>query len=171
MNAITFITPEFAVTSALDLEDFALLVELGFRTVINNRPDGEEAGQPSSIECAARALRHGLSYRHIPANSLDLFTDPVVAPMAEALQSPGGPILAHCKSGQRSAIVWAAASARSRPVGDVLQALDTAGFALSFLRDELDSQADRVRWMCAPPPLDEQRSAAAPENGRGRAAA
>ncbi len=155
MHPITFITPDFAVTSALGLEDFAAVARLGFRTVIGNRPDGEEAGQPSSAECAACADRHGVDYRYVPATSLDLFTDPVVAAMAQALAESEGPTLAYCKSGQRSAIVWAAASARRLPVAEVMNALKGAGFDLAFLRDELDSQADRLRWM-APERRDDE---------------
>jgi hypothetical protein len=59
-------------------------------------------------------------------------------------------VLAHCKSGLRSAIVWAAASARSQPVDCVLAALAAAGFELDFLRDDLEQQADRKRWLDAP---------------------
>ena len=140
---------------------------LGFRTVISNRPDGEEPGQPSGAECAACASRHGLGYLHIPATSLDLFTDSVVAAMAQALAESDGPTLAHCKSGQRSAIVWAAARARTRPVAEVMDALEGAGFELAFLRDELESQAHRPRWM--PPDRREDEIASLPEGSRAAA--
>jgi sulfide:quinone oxidoreductase len=150
MDAITYITPDFAVTPALGLEDFSRVSALGFRGVINNRPDGEEASQLDASLCAGEARRQGLTYRHIPASTLDLFTDPVVGAMADALQTERGPILAHCKSGLRSAIVWAAASARSMPVEEILEALKAAGFELRFLRDDLDSQADRNRWIGGP---------------------
>lgn len=147
MEKIVHITPTFAVTGALAPEDFAAVAALGFKSVISNRPDGEEAGQmPARVE-AAHAWRHGLRFAHVPAEKLDLFTDPVVEGMADAVRSLEGPILAHCKSGLRSAIVWAAASARSQPVDCVLAALDAAGFDLDLLRDDLDRQADRRRWL------------------------
>ena len=53
---------------------------------------------------------------------------------------PGGHI-EHCKSGTRSAIIWAAASARNRPVDEVLSLLSNTGFDLEFLRDELEEHA------------------------------
>ncbi len=147
MVKITHITPTFAVTSALAPEDFATVVALGFKTVISNRPDGEEASQlPARVE-AAHAWRHGLKFAHVPADKLELFTDPVVEGMADAIHAAQGPILAHCQSGLRSAIVWAAASARSQSVDCVLAALAAAGFDLEFLRDDLDRQADRRRWI------------------------
>lgn len=166
MARITYITPEFAVATALEPEDFAGLGGLGFRTVINHRPDAEDNDQLASRAASMQAACAGLTYRHIPASKLDLFTDPVVGAMAEALSREPGPILAYCQSGVRAAIVWAAASARSRPVEDVLAALRTAGFDLAFLRDDLDSQHDRMRWAALPLPNatrangDEERAVA-----------
>lgn len=147
MDEIVYLTPRFAVTTQLAAEDFARLAELGFRAVINNRPDGEEEGQLADRAAATQAWGAGLKYRYLPARKLDLFTDPMVEGMQSALDELDGPVLAYCKSGLRSMIVWAAASARTRPVDDVLADLERAGQDLDFLRDELDAQADRVRWM------------------------
>jgi len=152
VDKIIHITPTFAVTSALAPEDFATVAALGFKTVISNRLDGEEAGQlPARVE-AAHAWRHGLKFAHVPADKLELFTDPVVEGMADTIRAADGPVLAHCKSGLRSVIVWAAASARSQPVDCVLAALAAAGFDLDILRDDLDRQADRRRWIGAVAP-------------------
>jgi sulfide:quinone oxidoreductase len=147
MPPITYITPRFAVCAALTPEDFADVARLGFTAVISNRPDGEDAGQLAARQEAALAWRAGLKFRHVPATKLDLMTDEVVEGMAEALAGLDGPVLAHCKSGVRSAIVWAAASARSQPVDCVLDALTKAGLDLDFLRDDLEQQADRKRWL------------------------
>lgn len=150
MNNIRYLTPDFAVTSSLAAGDFAEAVALGFKAVINNRPDGEEGVELTGAEGARLAVSQGLHYRHLPASQLDLFTEEVVGAMAAVLSAQRGPILAHCRSGLRSAIVWAAASARMRPVEEVLGALHAAGFDLAFLRDELDKQADLARWSSAP---------------------
>lgn len=146
MQNIVHITPDFAVTGELQPADLAEAATLGFRSVVNNRPDGEDDGQMTSAAGAANAWRYGLLYRHIPSSKLDLFTDGVVEGMSEALATLPRPILAHCKSGMRSAIIWAAASARQISVDDVLAKLEAAGFELDFLRDELDAQADRRHW-------------------------
>ena len=150
MDKITTITPGFAVTSALAPEDFAEAARLGFRAILSNVPDGESADQLTARDEAVLAWRAGLKFAHVPACKLDLFTDPVVEGMNDAVGRLDGPILAHCKSGLRSAIVWAAASARSQPVDCVLERLTAAGFDLDFLRDELDAQADRKRWLGDP---------------------
>jgi sulfide:quinone oxidoreductase len=151
MDKVIFITPHFAVTAALTVEDFATVAGLGFKSVISNRPDGEEDGQLTARQEAATAWREGLRFAHVPASKHDLFTDAVVDDMADAVRRLEGPVLAHCKSGIRSAIVWAAASARGQPVDCVLKALADAGFELDFLRDDLDQQADRSRWLGASP--------------------
>ena len=152
MDKIIHITPLFAVTAALNPADFAEIAALGFKGVISNRPDGEAVGPMTGRAEAVQAWRNGLRFAHVPAAKLDLFTDPVVEGMADAIRSIDGPVLAHCQSGLRSAIAWAAASARTQPVGCVLAALANAGFDLDFLRDDLDRQADRRRWLGAVAP-------------------
>ena len=154
MGNITYITPNFAVTDAPSPEDFAAFAELGFKSVISNRPDHEEDGQMTGREEAVLAWRAGLRFQHIPAAKHDLFSDPVVEFMADALNTLEGPVIAHCKTGLRSAILWAAASVRSDTVDCVLAALEKAGFDLDFLRDDLEAQADRKRWLGSSPALD-----------------
>lgn len=156
MQSIVYLTPDLAVTGELQPADLAEIASLGFKSLVNNRPDSEEEGQMTNHTEASHAWRHGLRYRFVPSSKLDLFTDNVVEGMADALANLPRPILAHCKSGIRSAIIWAAASARQTPVDDVLAALAAAGFDLDFLRDELDTQADRHRWIGETKPSEQQ---------------
>lgn len=147
MKDIVYLTPDFAITGDLAPADFAAAASLGFKAILNNRPDGEEEYQLTGATEAELAWRAGLKYRFLPLDKHELFTDPVVEGMIHTIGELDGPILAHCKSGLRSAIVWAAASARTVAVDDVLAMLQNAGQELDFLRDELDAQADRHRWM------------------------
>ena len=154
MDTVSWITPRFAVTSALTADDFAEARRLGFKSVLSNRPDGEESGQITARQEAVLAWQAGLQFRHVPAGKLDLFTDATVEGMADALAGLTGPVLAHCKSGIRSAVVWAAASARSQPVDCVMDALKAAKLELDFIRDDLETQADRKRWLGTSEALD-----------------
>jgi uncharacterized protein (TIGR01244 family) len=147
MDTITYITPNFAVTGALAPEDFRKIAALGFRAVVSNRADGEEDGQLTGRDEAVLAWRAGLAFRHVPAAKHELFTDPVVEGMADALNGLDSPVLAHCKSGLRSVVLWAAASARSGPIDCILDALRRAGFNPEGLHDELEAQAHRKRWL------------------------
>lgn len=154
MDKITFITPSFAVTSALAPDDFAAAARLGFKSILSNRPDHEDDGQLSARQEAVHAWRAGLVFRHVPVAKHDVFTDKAIEAMDSALRDLDGPVLAHCKSGLRSAILWAATSARSQPVDCVLAALRGAGYELDFLRDDLEAQADRKRWLGVAPAAD-----------------
>jgi sulfide:quinone oxidoreductase len=151
---IVQLTPRFAATAALTESDFAEAKRLGFTAIVSNRPDGEEPGQLTAKQEAVLAWRAGLQFRHIPASKHDVFTEDVVSGMAEALAGLNGPVLAHCKSGVRSIITWAAASARSQPVDCVLDTLKAAGQDLDFLRDDLEAQANRKHWLGTSPALD-----------------
>jgi sulfide:quinone oxidoreductase len=147
MPQITSLTPAFGVADTLTPGDFASIAAQGYKAVISVRPDGEAPDQLTAKQEAALAWRNGLTFRHVPAGKLDLFADPVVEGMEEALRNLNGPVLAHCQSGIRAAIVWAAASARSQTVDCVIDTLTKAGFDLDFIRDDLDAQADRRRWL------------------------
>ena len=154
MKTVTWITPRFAVTTELAEADFADARALGFKAVLSNRPDGEDAHQLTARQEAVLAWRAGLQFRHVPAGKLDLFTDATIESMADALAGLQGPVLAHCKSGIRSAIVWAAASARSQTVDCVMETLKAAKLDLDFIRDDLETQADRKRWLGTSEALD-----------------
>lgn len=159
MDKITFITPSFAVTSALAPEDFAEASRLGFSTVLSNRPDGEQPGQLSARHEAVLAWRAGLAFRHVPVARHDGLAHAAVDAMDDALRRVEGPILAHCKTGLRSAMLWAATSARSQPVDCVLAAAAQAGFDLSHLGDELRAQPDRRYWLGQAAAVDCQEAA------------
>ena len=106
---------------------------LGVTTIINNRPDGEEPGQPTSdaIEAAARAAE--IDYRHIPVAGG--ISQPQVAQMADALAQAKGPVLAFCRSGTRSTYLWALARARlGDDAEDLTAKAAAAGYDLSPVR-------------------------------------
>ena len=96
------------ISGQIDPADVAALKQAGVTMIVNNRPDGEDAGQPlaAEIEAAADAARIG--YRHIPiARGLGPSD---VENMRAALAEVGdGKMLAFCRSGNRSALVWAVA--------------------------------------------------------------
>lgn len=154
MPTITPITDAYAVTGQLAASDFADAAAAGFRSVINFRPDGETGDQLASDTAARLARAAGLRYAAVPTSKFDMFAADLVTRAEAAFADLPAPVLAYCASGQRAAIVWAAARARATPVDVVLAALKDAGFALDFLRDDLELQADRAQW--ATPPTGSQ---------------
>src|SRR5215510_8664833 len=154
MNRIVYITPHFAVTGALQPDDLARAAALGFRSIISNLPDGESQVHPTSQQEARLAADAGLGFRHIPVTKAEAFSERVVGGTASVLSELELPVLAHCASGLRSAIAWAAAAARGQPVDAVLEKLAAAGLDLEGLRHELEDQHDPGHIGPVPPPLD-----------------
>lgn len=111
-----------------------------FRTVINNRPDGEEPGQASSAQIEAAARGAGLRYVHIPVVPGQMTGAEVVA-FSKALEDEPGPVLAFCRSGMRSASLWALSQAGRREPDSILEAAAAAGYDLSRLRPLLERAA------------------------------
>jgi len=105
MPEIKRLAADFAVTGQLRSEDLPDIAALGFRTLINNRPDGEAPDQPPSAELEAAAGRLGLGYRHIPVRSGEIEARSA-GELAAALAELEKPVLAFCRSGSRSANLW-----------------------------------------------------------------
>lgn len=95
----------FAVAAQLQPPDMAAVAASGFKSVVNNRPDHEEPGQPTHAAMQAAALAAGLQYVHIPIPSASQ-TEADIAAMNAAVQSLPAPVLAFCRSGARSARLY-----------------------------------------------------------------
>ena len=154
MSNIRYIRPFFAVTGAPRAEDVAAAAALGFKAIVSNLPDGESGLHLSSTAEARLAAEAGLAFRHIPATKSEVFTDRVVQGMDQALRELEGPVLAHCASGLRSALAWAAAAARYQSADCVLAVLSSAGFDLAAARGQLQAQGVRPHAASMPAALD-----------------
>ena len=127
------LTDTLSVSAQIDEADVAKLAEQGFRSLINNRPDGEVAGQPESAALAATAARHGMAYLHLPVTP-GQWQEHVVDAFADALHTMPTPILAFCRSGTRSCTVWALGACAAGADRDaVIACAATAGYDLSAL--------------------------------------
>jgi uncharacterized protein (TIGR01244 family) len=122
----------------------AQLVDLkaqGVAAIVNNRPDGEEAGQPTSEELQRAAEAAGLDYRHIPLGAS--LTREHIEAMAQAI-SREDRVVAFCKSGTRSAFLWALAKARLGGDPDqIAEAAADAGYDITPVRAGVDAFAGR----------------------------
>jgi uncharacterized protein (TIGR01244 family) len=140
MSSFRDLSPAFAVAPQISLEALSRAKTEGFTLVISNRPDGEEAGQPSAAAIAQAAEAQGLAFRHIPITAP---TMEAVEATQDAIEQAGGPVFAFCRSGTRSATLWALAQARSgeNPIA-LLEAAGKAGYDLSNLAPTLQRLAD-----------------------------
>lgn len=109
-------------------EEVAGLAEHGITVIVNNRPDGEEPGQPLAADIEAAAAVAGIPYHFVPI--IRGIGPADVEEMQKALHETGdGKLLAFCRSGKRSALACALAhreEGASRE--DVEQRLAAAGF-------------------------------------------
>ncbi len=99
------LSPGFSVTSQLTPAAVEEAARLGFVAVVCNRPDGEAAEQPPSIEMATAAARAGLAFEYIPVEPGQA-CDREARLLGRILGSAGGPVLGYCRTGARSEAVW-----------------------------------------------------------------
>ncbi len=93
---------QFGTLGQIEPSDLAQIAQLGYKSVINNRPDFEGGpSQPTNASIAAEAQRLGLNYVYLPVVP-GAFTPDQVVQMAQLLKTLPGPILAFCRSGARS---------------------------------------------------------------------
>jgi uncharacterized protein (TIGR01244 family) len=126
------------VAPQLAIADVAEAARQGIVSVINNRPDGEEPDAPQGAEIEAAARAAGLDYLAIPVTHAG-FSGPQIAAMATALESARGPVLAYCRSGTRSTLLWALARTQLGDDKATLQAkAAAAGYDLSPIATLMD---------------------------------
>ena len=126
-----------SVAGQLAPEDMAAAAAAGFTTIVNNRPDGEQSGQPAGVEIAAAARAAGLDYHAVPVGHDGMGRVQVDA-MQAALVGAGGPVLAFCRSGTRSTLLWALArSAMGDDAETLVAKAAAAGYDLSPIRAHL----------------------------------
>jgi uncharacterized protein (TIGR01244 family) len=136
------LTNSIFVSPQITVEDVARAKELGVTFILNNRPEAESADQTPGevIGEAARAV--GIGYAEVPVNHSG-FAPWQLDGMDDALaKAEGGKLLAYCRSGTRSTLLWALSRARSGESPDKLaESAAEAGYDLSPIRQIMDSLA------------------------------
>jgi sulfide:quinone oxidoreductase len=99
------LSPTFSVTGQMTPAAIEEAARHGFKAVVCNRPDGEAAEQPSSIEIATAAARAGLAYEYIPVEPGQP-CDREARLLGRFLAAVDGPVLGYCRTGARSEAIW-----------------------------------------------------------------
>lgn len=90
-------------------DDISDIAKRGIVCIVGNRPDGEEvSGQPKAQEIETEAIKNGLTFTYVPFTAPAL-TPEIVSQFVKILSSTSKPILAYCRTGNRSAMLWASA--------------------------------------------------------------
>ena len=125
----------------ISLADIAAAKALGVRLVVNNRPEGESDDQVPGGQIEAAARTAGMDYVAIPITHSG-FSHGQVDAMAQALANSDGPVLAYCRSGTRSTLLWALAEASQGKDADALtRSAQQAGYDLTPIRAMMDMLA------------------------------
>ena len=137
------LTESMLASPQIGLGEVAQAAALGVRLVITNRPEGESDDQTPGPEIEAAVRAAGMDYIAIPVTHAG-FSEPQVNAMAEAISGAPGPVLAYCRSGTRSTLLWSLAEASRGGDPDTLarQAAD-AGYDISPVRQIVDMLAAR----------------------------
>lgn len=104
---IARIAENYFVSPQVSVEDIAALKAAGFVSIVCNRPDNEDPGQPSFETISAACKEEGLACFHIPVVGMPL-AETDVAEHRRVVDDSNGKVLGYCRSGQRSAVIFSA---------------------------------------------------------------
>ncbi|MFM5884449.1 MAG: TIGR01244 family sulfur transferase [Novosphingobium sp.] len=130
-----------SVSPQITAGDVATAAAQGVGLIINNRPEDESEDQTPGDAIAAAARAAGLDYVAIPVTHAG-FSEGQVKAMAAALAGADKPVLAYCRSGTRSTLLWALAEAsRGKNPQALSAAASAAGYDLSPIKAMIDMLA------------------------------
>jgi uncharacterized protein (TIGR01244 family) len=132
------ITGGIYASPQITADQIAEATALGIKLIVNNRPEGEGDDQTPGEEIEAAARAAGMDYVAIPVTHSG-FSEPQVKAMADALDAAQGGVLAYCRSGTRSTLLWALAEASQGGDPDALTNMAAkAGYDVSPIRPLMD---------------------------------
>lgn len=136
------LTDRIFVSPQISIDQVAEAKAQGVTVIINNRPDDEEPGQVNGAEIEAAAKDAGIAYVAVPV-AHGGFAPWQLDGMAGALEQAGeGKVLAYCRSGTRSTLLWALTRARAGDNADALSAqAAAAGYDITPVRQIMDALA------------------------------
>lgn len=99
------ITPNLSITGQITVADLPVLADLGVKSIICNRPDGESPDQPPYAQIAEAAILLGIETRYMPVEP-GKATKATAMEFAAALSELAGPVVAYCRTGARAEAMW-----------------------------------------------------------------
>lgn len=130
------ITDDFTVSPQITPDDIPAIAEAGIRSILCNRPDGEEPGQDSFDNVADAARARGLEARCVPIVSGQVTQEAAQAFRAALTEMPK-PILAYCRSGTRCTMLWSLSHFGEMEDDEILRRTGAAGYDMAGLLQQL----------------------------------
>ncbi len=144
MADIRKLTDELSVAAQLTPADIADAKHMRFQSVLCNRPDLEESGQPAFREIQEKIAQSGLASEFQPVDGGSI-SDSDIETFAAHMDSLPKPVLAYCRTGTRCTVLWALSEAGKRPTDEILETAATAGYALEPLRARIEYRAEQLK--------------------------
>lgn len=133
------LSEEFSVSPQVDTSEVDEIVKAGFKSILCNRPDGEEYGQPDYDDVAKAAEDAGLEVRSVPIVS-GMVTPQAAQDFAQALEEMPKPILAYCRTGTRCTMLWSLVKYDDLGGDEILKATQAAGYDMAGLVRQLQAR-------------------------------
>ena len=141
--AILKLAENLYISPQLTEGDAAEAARLGIRSVVCHRPDGEEESQPDYAlvqDWLAAAGITEAAHQPLTAGTITVRDAEMFHLLFTASDKP---VLAFCRTGTRSALLWAIHAVRSgTSVADALAAAQNAGVDLSKFAAKLEQAAE-----------------------------
>ena len=106
-NFMKHLSDHLYVAGQLSTAEIEQAATAGIKTIINNRPDDEEPGQLKHQDAHALSASLGLDYHYLPMANGQPMPATLVDDFFQILENSDEAILAHCRSGMRSSVIWA----------------------------------------------------------------
>ncbi|OSQ38034.1 TIGR01244 family sulfur transferase [Thalassospira mesophila] len=133
------LSDDLTVSPQVPLEAIPAIADAGFKTIMCNRPDQEDPGQPSFDEISAKAAECGLETVFLPVVSGNV-QDADVDAFASALATASKPVFAYCRTGTRCTILWSLANAGKMTTSEIVSAAANAGYDMAGLVPRIDAR-------------------------------
>lgn len=133
------IDDDISVAPQITRDEVAEAARLGFKTLVANRPDQEEPGQPAMADIEAAARENGMTWVYMPVESGNV-RDADVQHFSAMFQEAEKPVLAFCRSGTRCTVLWALDAARTTSAREVFTKARNAGYDISGLAPRMAQQ-------------------------------
>lgn len=131
---VNHVTDTLSVSPQISPSDVTAIKEAGFKSIICNRPDGEENGQPTFSQVSAAALSVGLKITYQPINGANMGVQDAEQFNAELTSLPA-PTLAYCRTGTRCIKLWAMSVSENMNKAEIISTAKKAGYDLSAFVD------------------------------------
>ncbi|MGB5489730.1 MAG: TIGR01244 family sulfur transferase [Woeseiaceae bacterium] len=99
------LTESCSVAGQIQPSDVEALSQSGFVAIVCNRPDDEDFAQPTAASVQTECDAHGVAFHHLPISNAGISAETVKA-FQKIVAESSGPVLAYCRSGQRSSVLW-----------------------------------------------------------------